>query len=204
MTLLIITNIFTLTKTERICSRFFLFIFASQHGANFHDSIQLARPPHSRRRYHAISISSLYRAIFARWIILARHSHLGEGDRTHHSLPTYDRETAAGELTVKGTREIGNAGNNALYQAHSLVKRIYPDRTRDKSDWPDLVRGVAINITHEFIVVCRRAGLTVGESVADRAWVSWTPIAIYPILRQHAPTSTKNLVAPPNISRPSV
>ena len=44
---------------------------------------------------------------------------------------------------------------------------------------------------HEFIVVCRRAGLTSGESVVDRAWVFWTSIAIYPILRQHAPTSTK-------------
>jgi len=87
--------------------------------------------------------------------------------------------------------------------AHSLVKRIYPDRTRDKPDRPDLVRGVAINITHEFIVVCKRAGPTVGESGADRVGLSGSYRDILD-LAAACSYEHKNIVAPPNIARPSV
>lgn len=59
------------------------------------------------------------RSSLVRWIILARHSCLGEGDRAYKSLPTYNRETHRGWVNRwERWREKGQyRDNNAFYQA---------------------------------------------------------------------------------------
>lgn len=163
--LLIVIDLFTPKKIyiqiyiEYVRVLFLLFIsFASRDGANFHDSIQLA-PVASfatsvPRDIGFITLSSDLRSHDGLSSRVTRISAKVIARITH--CPPMIEKPAAGGLTVEEAREIDCAGNNAPSDAYSLVKRIYPDRTRNKPGRPDLVRGVAINITHEFIVVRRR------------------------------------------------
>jgi len=82
--------------------------------------------------------------------------------------------------------------------ARSLVERIYPDRTRNR---PDLVRAVSLSIlsTNLSLPAEERSGVPV--KARRIAWVSDGYRDTPDLAWQHAATSTKNLVAAPDIVR---